>query len=177
MNKKLFLIAAVVILVTFIIVYSFIALTKRSPSSTTPTNPFSQNGLYGETATTSTKQITLRTTSGTTISVPDFTANHQVIQENNGSYYYLTQDAQGNSQATDYSIVYGTDSSLSIGLLAEPLSQARLHAEAALRKLIPVSNSELCALSFTVMVPQNVNDQYAGQNLGLSFCPGAVQLP
>jgi hypothetical protein len=121
--------------------------------------------------------LSIKTTTGNVFTVPNFTQGHPVASEPNGSYYYVTEDAEGNDMVSDYSIVYGTDSSVSIGLLAEPIGEARRHAEAQLRKLIPVTDQELCSLYITVMVAPDVNEDYSATNLGLSFCPGAVKLP
>ena len=39
-----------------------------------------------------------------------------------------------------------------------------------------ISESDMCRLSYMVSVPNRVNTIYAGQNLGFSFCMGAVAL-
>ncbi len=148
-------------------------------TSATSTNPFGQTGLQGGVNSTGSNgnPVSIRTRGGQVLSVPDFTSGHPSINEQSGTYYYVTQDENGNQEASDFSIVYGGDSSVSIGLLAEPLGAARAHAEAKLRQLIPATNDQLCSLDVSVMVPPSVSDNYAGDDLGLSFCPNAIVLP
>ena len=94
-----------------------------------------------------------------------------------GTYYQLTDNQEVQGDQAQFEIVYGTDSSIKIGLIKEPLKDSRLAAEAKLRSLFPLSNQDLCKLDVFVSVPAMVNDTFAGGNLGLSFCSGAVKLP
>ena len=74
-------------------------------------------------------------------------------------------------------IEYGTDNSISIGLAKKPLRVTRLKAEKALRTFFPLSDADLCSLNITVVTPGKFDAKYGSENLGLSFCPGAVRLP
>ncbi len=58
-----------------------------------------------------------------------------------------------------------------------PLSKSRVEAENALRTKLGLSNEELCKLDLSVYVFGWINKDLAGQNLGLSFCDGAMDLP
>jgi hypothetical protein len=178
--KKIIIVVTSVIVILLIIIGVIFVMKAFHPATpvTTGTNPFGQTGLQGgQTTGTVANTVKIQTRAGDMLSVPDFTTGHPSDKESNGTYYDVTQDSSGNELNPDFSIVYGTDSSVSIGLLAEPLSQARLHAEAMLRKLIPLTDAQLCALDVSVMVPASVSDVYAGTDVGLSFCPGAVKLP
>lgn len=62
-------------------------------------------------------------------------------------------------------------------LNALPLSKARLEAEDVLRAKLGVTNQELCKMNVSVYVFKWVDENYAGENLGLSFCKNAVPLP
>ena len=65
-----------------------------------------------------------------------------------------------------------------ISLLQEPLGQTRHEGEQYLLNLLHIGANEACArLHVNVAVPFDVNEQYAGRNLRMSFCPGATQLP
>ncbi len=76
-----------------------------------------------------------------------------------------------------FSIVYnGTNDFFGIGLLAEPINQARKNAETYVLELLGVSQEEACRLNYSLFVMANVNPVYAGKNLGFSFCPGAIGL-
>ncbi len=149
-----------------------------SGTNTTSGNPFGGT-LSGSGASGGTNgyTLTVHTTDGTTIQIPDFTNGHPSMTQPSGTYYYVTEDQDQNYQYTDFNIVYGNDSTFAIGLLAEPLGAARLHAEDKLRTLTGLSGDQLCKLNVTVMASPRVNDTYAGVNLGLSFCPGATALP
>lgn len=79
---------------------------------------------------------------------------------------------------TTYSVVFSeNNNSFAVGLLVEPIAQARRDAELYLQSMLGVEQRELlCLLDVYVGVPYTVNEFYSGQNLGLSFCPGSVQL-
>lgn len=68
------------------------------------------------------------------------------------------------------------DKNITISLLKEPLQSSRLSAEVALVKRLEVNKNDLCSMNITVNTPAFVNEKYSGNNLGLSFCPGAVSL-
>ncbi len=180
MKKILIIAASVLILVIGALVVAFLVL-GRAPATAGPgasANPFGTGGLQSQQAsTTPTATTVIRTRGGDTLSIPDITTGHPAITEQSGTYYYVTQNANGDEMNQDFGILYGTDSSIAVGLLAEPLGASRLHAETALRKLLQLPDSQICALNVTVMVPPSVSDVYAGTNVGLSFCPNAVTLP
>lgn len=56
------------------------------------------------------------------------------------------------------------------------LGTVRLEAEAELKRRLPISDSQLCALNINVWTGKT--SRFAtGSNLGLSFCPGSTVLP
>ncbi len=71
---------------------------------------------------------------------------------------------------------YEPTGSIVIQLYKEPLSLARRLAEGQLSELLPYSESQFCDMNIKVNVHKAVAPLYANQNLGLSFCPGAVNL-
>lgn len=64
-----------------------------------------------------------------------------------------------------------------IELLREPIGETRSMIELYLGQRLKLSPSDLCKLNYTLSVPVSVNQDYAGKNLGFSFCPGATVLP
>ncbi len=76
-----------------------------------------------------------------------------------------------------FSIVYyPEEKTFSINILAQPLKQSRDQAEAALLKDLGISVVQACKLTVTMFVPFDVDENLAGQDLGLSFCPSGKGL-
>ena len=123
--------------------------------------------------------ITLTTKKGARVSVPDFTFNKPRIEveESGITYVHVTQTPDGIEEDPTHGMLFGSDSSITIALFAEPLGPVRQAAEASLRRHLPLPDAILCDLTVMVEVPDTIAPRYAGQNLGLSFCPGAVTLP
>lgn len=89
-----------------------------------------------------------------------------------------TTDAIIIEQNSQFQILnYKVDNSFLITLLAEPIKKARIDAENAFIKDLNISQNQACALKVSVGVPNAVNSNYSGQELGMDFCPNAVALP
>ena len=63
-----------------------------------------------------------------------------------------------------------------VSLQQEPLASSRQAAEQFLLEFLDISESEMCQLGYSVTVPARVSVNYAGIELGFSFCSEAVQL-
>jgi len=122
--------------------------------------------------------IVLTTKTGKVVTVPDFTYGHPSVEvEDTGvTYVYVTQDDSLTELDPVYGIVYGSDSSIVMGLFAEPLADARLRAEAKLKELLPIPEPILCEMNIVVNAADTINPVHVGRNLGLSFCAGATAL-
>lgn len=122
--------------------------------------------------------VVLTTKTGKVITVPDFTYGHPSVEvEDTGiTYVYVTQDDSLAEADPVYGIVYGSDSSIVIGLFATPLAEARLRAEAKLKEFLPLPEPILCEMNITVTAADTINPAQVGKNLGLSFCAGATAL-
>jgi len=122
--------------------------------------------------------VVLTTPGGKVITVPDFTYGHPSVEvEDTGvTYVYVTQDDSLTELDPVYGIVYGSDSSITIGLFATPLDRARLRAEEKLKEFIPVRETILCELAIIVTAADTISPEHAGKDLGLSFCPDAIAL-
>jgi hypothetical protein len=64
-----------------------------------------------------------------------------------------------------------------IAILQEPISAGRKEAEQYLMTKLNITPTQMCNLNYTVSTSVGVDPTYAGQSLGFSFCPGAIQLP
>lgn len=101
-----------------------------------------------------------------------------IVDSNNKGYYYLSGGLNPTATHAPYSTFYNdTDQSYNVTLLAEPLSQYRKAAETELMQKLGINEVAMCRLRYSVNVPYWVDENYAGVNLGWSFCPGATQLP
>ncbi len=64
-----------------------------------------------------------------------------------------------------------------VSLEARPLHQVRLEAEAELKRALGVPDIVICTLNISVRTRGAVDMNYAGKELGLSFCQGSLVLP
>lgn len=134
---------------------------------------------------TSATTYTVPISSGLSVATKDFLHDPATVSDpNNPGYYYLgyhQSTGPEDTTATDappYVIEYIAQTHyFNIGLYQEPIGQARHDAEQYLLNTLGISQDAACALKYMVSVPDKVNSYYSGENLGFSFCPGAVQLP
>ena len=116
--------------------------------------------------------VVIKGADGREIHVKDFRASAKQDPYNEGNFYL--QPTDGN---TSYQIEYiSATQFFNISLLEEPIGLARLRAEVYLKNTLGVSDSDLCALAYSVTVPNAVNTTYSGTNLGFSTCADAVKL-
>lgn len=123
--------------------------------------------------------VQLSTRDGGMVTVKDFLVDPstQADEANPGSYF-LGQHFSESGPVPPYTITYIAASSyFNIGLFSEPLGAHRKAAEAFLMQRLGISEGQMCALKYTVSTPVRVSEQYSGQSLGFSFCPGSVELP
>ena len=115
---------------------------------------------------------------GGTVMVKDFSVTAIPDKDNKGISYLAGEDAGGVIAGTPYVIEFiSSDYSFTIALMQEPLGSTRKQAEGDLMKQLGISTQEMCVLRYVVLVPFDISAQYAGKNLGFSFCPGATRLP
>ena len=123
--------------------------------------------------------------SGASIAVKDFLSDPATVNDpvNPGYYYLGYHQSTGPEDATamadpPYVIGYiATTHYFNIGLYQEPIGHVRREAEQYLLNALGISQEAACALKYMVSVPEDVRAIYASQNLGFSFCSGAVKLP
>jgi hypothetical protein len=126
---------------------------------------------------------------GRSITVRNFIENSITIEDpsNDGIYYLAgssgvcledgTCPTAGQEQG--FSTVYFTnDQSFAIAIKEEPLGEKRLAVERFLMQTLGISEEDMCALRYVIGTSPYVNETYGAiDNLGFSFCPGAVKLP
>lgn len=65
---------------------------------------------------------------------------------------------------------------LTVTLYGEDTKRARFAAEKYIKQLLPYTETQLCNLDTTVVTNEYENPQWAGMNLGFSFCAGSVDI-
>ncbi len=159
----------------------------QSPGTSGSTNVGSTGGnTSGVTSTggPAESSITLTAYDGGAVTVRDFKKDSDVLpnQINKGYYTlgYQPTEATTTSGAptSPYLVTYvDTTQYFNITLLQEPLKATRAAAEQYLGAKLGLPQVEMCRLKYMLSVPASVSEFYTGQNLGFSFCPGAVLLP
>lgn len=92
--------------------------------------------------------------------------------------YLFAQTEDSRYEVQEFQITYhAPDETFTLSLMAEPLGKARREAEMAFLAMLGLSETRACALRVIVAVPWDLSERYAGQNLGMSFCRGAIALP
>ncbi len=189
MKSKLIIAAAVVLVLGGIYYVFWFSSTSRKSAGSLPPTGVSTSTFPGSgspaAGTGSGIQRTLAASDGGTIIVSDFLSNSDTVKDpiNNGYYYLGYHPYEGVNDPTvnnnpPYSIWYEADSNFfSIALLHEPIGTTRLEMEQYLKGQLQISESDLCRLKYSVTVPVWVNQMYAGEELGFSFCPNSVPLP
>ncbi len=194
-NHKLLiatLILSVLVIVVGILLFIKIQNANQSSSSIRPSSassfPISNTTNSSDQTTSKPETISVALENGNTVMANDFIHNGVTKEDpqNTGNYYlagsigYCLSDGSCPSGATstEYHIVYfSQDQSFIISLISEPIGQARIDAEEFLLKTLGLNQQQLCKLKYNVLTTSSVNSEYAGENLGFSFCPGAVALP
>lgn len=122
--------------------------------------------------------MVLQTNTGNAIQVHNFKNSPNVIKDPNVEGQYDLVGGAYPDPGIPYAIFYQTrDDYFGITLLSEPLSERRTAAENQLAQTLGIAKQDLCRLHYVVAPGPGVNDTYSGENLGFSFCPGAIPLP
>lgn len=176
MDKK----ALLWIIATIVIILILIVVALRIFSSH-PRNMQQSQTTFPTSSTTNAQN------NSTSAEVLDFLHNGitQPDPSNPGQYYVhqSTMDCYGancisTADAQPFNILYSEDNqSFTIALLDEPLGRVRNQAEQYLIKVLGLTESQMCHLHYYLGTTSYVNPTYGGENLGFSFCPGAVKLP
>jgi hypothetical protein len=155
--------------------------TTASSSVTFPASQNTNSGSSssGSTNSNSSQNLEVKGTDGSTIVVDNFETDRKTVKDpTNDGYYYLSGGSNVSTTKAPYQIFYDSqDQYFGITLYQEPLGQYRTQAEDELIQDLGLTQDQMCSLNYDISVGQGVNDTYLGENLGFSFCPGAVALP
>jgi len=192
MNRKILLVGvvAVILIIVFVLVWFNSSNQSSITNSLNGQNVgFPISNSIGQTTTTSSQGVeaTFHVTSadGGIIQTRNFIKDSTTVKDPiNSGYYYLgyhVNEGVPDSTATDnppYIITYTSENQyFNVALLLEPIGTIRVNAEKYLMTRLGISQSQMCQLNYMVSVPSRVNSQYAGRDLGFSFCSGATKLP
>lgn len=198
MNKILIIsIGAVIVIGFFVLAYQLTGPPRAQTPTSGPAagqnaglpvvNSVMQN-IATTTVTSGFAQGTVMTVagaSGETIQTVNFINDPATVKDPiNSSYYYLgyhVSESVPDPTANDnppYTITYISETQyFNIALLQEPIGTVRKDAQQYLMAHLGISQDQMCRLNYMVSVPNRVNFQFSGRNLGFSFCPGATPLP
>lgn len=177
MNKllRILLILGVVILLIIVLTLA----VSRDPFNGPDINPIKERiGITAsEIERTSNQDTTflVSTNNDDSFSIRDFRNDLGVIVWGDAGTLVLG-DGLINEDKAFQIFYYDLDQSFSIAILQEPISDIKKVAEAQLLERLQISRKDACNLIVSVTVPSFVSEEISGQNLGLSFCPEAIQL-
>lgn len=178
MKLRIALIALVLLLIAGAAVFFFTRDTDVAPLPE-PGDPFAH--AVSEPSSPIVTPTTLRQTplrNGSYAQIPDPTVIPQEEGHTPAQGYVIAGGYDKSFRILFYPAVPGGKDRFLVAINREPLSASRLEAEAALRAYTSLSNPALCQLvDIQVWVNKDVNEQYAGRDIGLSFCEGAERLP
>jgi hypothetical protein len=115
-----------------------------------------------------------------TIGAKDIMQDPDLVKDSvNAGLYHLGYHLTPSSTTTPpYTIGYISSTHyFNISLLQEPIGSTREAMQAYLVAHLGLSEDQMCNLDYMVSVPASTNEEFSGENLGFSFCPGAVKLP
>lgn len=172
----------------FIFVPKTVPQTSGQPTATLPVSGSVTSNPSSSASPEPIQTMSLATQSGSSVVAQDFIHNGATIPDTSNAGRYLLAGSLGYcpsnatqcqaAPAADFNVYYNSaPQSFTIALTQEPIGQARLHMEQFLLPTLGLTQVQLCTLNYYVGVTTYVNPQYAGENLGFSFCPGATVLP
>ncbi len=176
MQQKLFILALTFCLIAVLVfaVGVYLLLSTRTPDPVYTELPAGAPATSTYQVVAENAYIAVATPTGD-ILISDPRQRESTVQMGDGLYALTTL---ANETSTTFGVIFNeADGSFAVGLEAEPLGETRRQAEQYLLSLLGVPEAELCQLNVYVGTTVYVNAFYSGKNLGLSFCPGSVQLP
>lgn len=169
--KKIFFILLIIIIITLVFILGFNFF--QTPTSDVK-NP--------DTVLPDTEQVvtplephvpSLLNKSGNRVPVRNFIKDLDTIPLANDFYEVRYESDEGGDVGQIY--YYSGAGNILILLDQNPLADSRVKMEEELKAMTELSEVELCDLDVVVTTDENINFEYAGKNIGLSFCPGSEQ--
>lgn len=176
--KKIVLLLITMAVVLGVLYVFFMLFTRKSNNANNPpteTNfPTSDGTGVNDNLQKSDQIIPVRTVAGDTVPVRDFRKDQfvEAIADNT----YILRDTTSPNTATFEVLYFGSDGHIVISLRKEPLRDTRIIAETALMRHLNTTHEELCNFAISVRVARDINEFYAGQELGVSNCPRSQPL-
>ncbi len=175
MNKKVVLILSGIIVVCIAVI--LLVINRTNDDSEVPVNPTTSNGgtqfpSGGNTNNSADDTLVIPAAGNQKITVNDI-RNDENTTEAYGEYSF----GGTVTGSMEYQLIYTNVDGFSIMLLDLPLGTVRLQAEREFISKLGITQAEACQLPVYVSTVAKVSEQYAGHSLGLSFCPGSVELP
>lgn len=153
-NKKN-IIFGVIGFIMIVIVAALAYAAFSNTNSTIPTLP------SGASPTANSNTVAISTPKGNVL-VNNFTQN--ILSR--------TESSMIIADTSDYQIVYfQKEGSFLITLASQPATAARIKAESAFLSILNISKEQACKLTVALKIPYSVDENLAGPDYGLSFCP------
>lgn len=179
MKKLLFIIAAI----TLLLIGIMFVLVKENQKQIIPAPQASGTTFIAtstDIAATTTNNVASSSVVSQSFDVVKLIHNPDVSADaSNPGYYFIgnTPTSTIFGKESTYIIVFQSKTNyFNITLLNEPIKDTRLEAENYLKNILELTNEQMCALSYSLGVPQDVSDKYAGHDLKFSFCPDSTDL-
>jgi len=169
----------VIALIAFVVWGLFTTAPNTAPNTNLSGTSFPNAGNVAPSLPGGASSISVAAIQQGSISVKDFRNNPNTVKDPyNAGYYDIAGGSDPGLTNAPFHIFYDeTHQYFGISLLAEPLGQYRKEAEQLLLQELGITQLQMCQLNYAVGVGPDVNEAYAGKNLGFSFCPGATVLP
>lgn len=164
-----FALLSIAIIVWFII-SSDSNMFTMVPEETTPIIPsFPDNGYP--------REEEVNRTSGNIASYDNAAVSDTAIVENDRVTEVSADFFQMTDNTDEYELYYDSQSGvISITLYGADTKKSRNSAEDYILDNLPYTKNQWCGFVVRVFTNEYENPQLAGQELGLSFCPGSMQL-
>ena len=182
-------IGGVIVIGLLILAYQLTSTSSPAPETTSPSTqgvelPTASSVVQPVSGTSSSTSLSVAGADGSVIQTNNFLADPTTVQYPlDPDFYYFNSSAAGGTPsattpAEPFSIGYIRSTQyFNVTLLQEPIGPVRTEMEQYLMGKLGLTQSQMCQLNYSVGVPNYVNTQFSGMNLGFSFCPGATKLP
>lgn len=181
MRSILFLAVASVLLITTIggfLLFSY--MSEAEPVTTEiASDPFGAKDPFGST-------VIPAKPSGTGSQVTESKATKDIYAKAASSLksetgidgvYYRLLPPEGDDLYSPYVIIISPAKQyVQMTIYGTPVGRYRKEAEKFLLNYFGISEADACTTPYLVVPSDDTNSEYAGTNVGLSFCPGSVRL-
>lgn len=146
----------------------------QKPPVTLPTSGSVTPVVTATSSSQSPQTMSIAAQNGGVVVIKDFIHDGVTLADpsNEGNYYLTGASTEG------FAIGYRVSGQFfTIALEKEPLGETRIAAEEFLLSALGINKNQLCSLDYYLGTDVYTSSNYAGRNLGFSFCPGATVLP